>query len=159
MENQEQIVEVITRILEETAYVFTDTLSRDTMPNPEEWNASGVVLQFFGQVSGEMRMWASNGFLRCVAANMLGIGEDDPVAEEKGLDALKETLNIIVGNYLTTVYGEQPIFDLGLPKPLESDRLVIDSENTDGILLIADDYPILFLVENRSGTDDKSTGC
>jgi len=149
MEHKDKIIEVITKILEEAAFVFTDTLSNEDMPDPSTWDATGVVLQFYGPVNGEMRMWASNGFARCVAANMLGISEDEPAAAEKGLDALKESLNIIVGNYLTTIYGEEPVFDLGLPEPIEENKLVEDCANSDAVLLTADDHPILFAVENR----------
>jgi CheY-specific phosphatase CheX len=147
MDLKQRTVEVITRILEEAAFVFTDTLSADDVPDPEIWDASGVVLKFCGQASGEMRMWASTGFSSCVAANMLGVGEDDPAAAEKGFDALKESLNIIVGNYLTEIYGEKPVFDLGLPEQVEREKLAGDFANPDAVLLAADDHPVLFVVE------------
>jgi hypothetical protein len=146
MSTKEQTVEVVNRILEEAAFVFTDALMPEDVPDPSMWEASGVSLRFFGNPSGEMRMWASEGFSRCVAANMLGVSEDDPAAAEKGLDALKESLNIIVGNYLTAIYGEEPVFDLGLPEPVDRSRLGEDFDDPEAVLLAADDHPILFVI-------------
>ena len=149
MSDKEKTIEVISRILEDAAFVFTDAISGEDIPVPGEWEASGVGLDFSGEQCGQMRMWASDGFAACVAANMLGVPEDDPAASEKGLDALKESLNIIVGNYLTSFYGDEPIFDLGLPAPIESDALNSDMENSEAVWLSADDHPIMFLIENR----------
>ena len=151
MNVKEQTIEVVNRILEETAFVFTDVLAPEETPDPSTWEASGVALRFFGTPGGEMRLWASDGFARCVAANMLGVGEDDPAAAEKGIDALKESLNIIVGNYLTGVYGEKPVFDLGLPEPVDRERLAADFAHPDAVLLAADDHPVLILIEIDSG--------
>lgn len=152
MELRETTIGVVSKILEETAYIFTEIPDENPLPDTEQWEATGVVLRFYGSENGEMRMWASEGFARCVAANMLGIDEGDDAAASKGLDALKESLNIILGNYITTVYGVAPVFDLGLPEPLDFNLLKTDLENPDAILLTADDYPVLFIVEHEKNT-------
>ena len=158
MSTKVQTIEIVNRILEEAAFVFTDSLLPEDVPDPSTWEASGVALRFFGTPSGEMRMWASNGFSRCVAANMLGVSEDDPAAAEKGLDALKESLNIIVGNYLTAIYGEAPIFDLGLPEPVDRERLERDFDDPGAVLLAADDHPVLFVVSiGNTFADDQGS--
>lgn len=149
MADKEKTMEVISRILEDAAFVFTDAILEDDIPAPDTWEASGVGLDFSGEQCGQMRMWASDGFAACVAANMLGIPEDDSAAAEKGIDALKESLNIIVGNYLTSFYGEEPIFDLGLPTPLDKEQLNDDMRNGEAVWLSADDHPIMFVVEKR----------
>jgi len=148
MNLKETTITVISKILEETAYVFTEIPDENPVPDPRHWDATGVVLRYYGSENGEMRMWASQGFARCVAANMLGIDEDDATAASKGLDALKESLNIILGNYITTVYGVEPVFDLGLPEPLSHDRLKSDMAHPDAIFLTADEYPVLFVVDH-----------
>jgi len=149
MEDKEKTMEVISRILEDAAFVFTDVISDNSIPTAGEWEAAGVGLDFSGEQCGQMRMWASDGFTACVAANMLGVAEDDPAAAEKGLDALKESLNIIVGNYLTTFFGEEPIFDLGLPTPLAKEQLDADMNNPEAVWLSADDHPIMFVIEKK----------
>lgn len=149
MVDKEKQIEVISRILEETAFVFTDTISNAAIPDPGTWEVSGVSLDFSGEQSGQMRMWASHGFARSVAANMLGVSDDDPSAAEKGLDALKESLNIIVGNYLTTFFGEEPVFDLGLPQPVDPEKVADDVTSADAVWLSADDHPIMFITEIR----------
>jgi len=148
MDLREQTIQVIARILGETAYIFVEIPDENPIPDPDKWDAAGVSLRFYGSENGEMRMWASRGFARCVAANMLGIDEEDETAQEKGLDALKESLNIILGNYITTIYGVEPVFDLGLPEPLDPAALHTDLVRSDAILLTAEDYPVLFVTDH-----------
>lgn len=150
-DKKECTISVITRILEESAYVFTDVLEDPPAQITADWKATGVKLKFFGKESGEMRMWASDGFAQVVAANMLGIGEEDEQAIQKGMDALKESLNIILGNFITTVYGVELIFDLGLPEAVDPCMLTADMANPEAIWLSAEGYPVLFVTEMANG--------
>lgn len=144
---RERTLNVLSRILEESAYIFTDVASEKVLPEPSAWEADGVALTFTGIENGEMRLWASKGFSRVVAANMLGVDEDDDAAAQKGLDALKESLNILLGNYLTEIYGEEPVFDLGLPKAVSPSQMAEDLGNPEAFILAAEEYPVVFIVE------------
>lgn len=135
---------VISRILEEAAFIFTDELSTDNLPKPGAWKAEGVKLTFNGSPCGELHMWASEGFAIYAASNMLGIDPDAEHAREKGMDALKEILNMVVGNLITEVYGETLVFELGLPTPLDANVLDKDMADSSALWLCAEDNPVLF---------------
>lgn len=144
---KEKAVEVISRILSESAFIFVDPLEEDELPDVMEWEVEGVFLGFSGYCTGKLSMWASKDFLRYAAANMLGIDEESEEASEKGLDALKEILNIIVGNLLTTVYGAEPVFDLGIPEKLPPEIIKDGFNKENAIWLQAEGNPVLFLVD------------
>lgn len=143
----EQVSQTIGRVLEDAVFVFTDALSEEDVPKLEGWDARGVELNFTGEHSGKIRMWAGEGFLRLTAANMLGVDEDDADPDQKGTDALKELLNMIVGNVLTDVYGQEPVFNLGLPGVLDPGQLI----ELDGrrLWVNADGHPVLFVVKMK----------
>jgi CheY-specific phosphatase CheX len=139
--------QVITRILADAAFIFTDALSDKEKPDVADWDADGVSLRFKGTPSGELRMWVSKGFACYVAANMLGIDADSDESRQKGLDALKELLNMIVGNFITAAYGDKPVFALGLPKNLLRTEMEKDFSCTNTVWLEAEGNQILFVME------------
>lgn len=141
------LARVICRVFEDAAFVFTDRLDEADKPGAENWDAEGVSLRFSGERSGELRMWADKGFACYAAANMLGVEEESEGAREKGMDALKELLNIVVGNYLPAVYGDKPVFDLGLPQELKPENLRADWANPNSVWLEAEDNAVMFAAE------------
>lgn len=147
--NKEEIrniaMKVINRVLEESAFIFTDILEKGDYPDVRSWDAEGVSIEFKGEKSGVFHMWGDKNFYVCAAANMLGIDSDEPNAKKKGIDALKEILNIIVGNFITEAYGTEPIFQLALPEKLDGELLIEDSANENAIWLEAEENPILFV--------------
>jgi len=62
--------------------------------------------------------------------------------DEKALEAIMELLNMIVGRFLTSAYGEEPIFDLGLPCPIEG-GIPATSNAARRVWLDAEDSPVL----------------
>lgn len=143
---QEKAVGVISRVLEDAAFVFTDQLDVQDIPDAVSWDADGVSLTFEGYRRGELHMWASDGFARIAAANMLGIDVSEEGAREKGMDALKEILNMIVGNLLSAMFGDEPVFDLAIPQKLSESVLAGDCKSSDGIWLAAEEHAVLFTI-------------
>jgi hypothetical protein len=138
---------VIGRVLEDAAFIFTDLLDAADRPAAGAWQAEGVSLSFKGKACGELRMWVSREFALLAAGNMLGIEAGEAGAAEKGLDALKELLNIIVGNFITEVYGVEPVFDLGLPQRIDLPRLKADLSHPAAVWLQAEGCAVLVVVE------------
>jgi len=130
---------VAPRILEESAFLFSEPLDEDSIP-PEGWEPVGVELRWNGPSTGTMRLWADPGLLAVLAANMLGIDEDDPVSLAKGEDALKESLNMIVGNSLTEAWGPGPVFLLEVPRRIEG--AFSWSERDEGLWLSTEGRPV-----------------
>ncbi len=147
MATKDILTQTVGRILGEAAFIFTDSLDQKARPAAVTWDADGVALEFTGKPSGRIRMWVSNGFACYAAANMLGT---DPASEEaraKGIDALKELLNMIVGNFITAAYGDTPVFDVGLPATLSRELMAADICNADAVWLEAEGNAVLFVID------------
>jgi Chemotaxis phosphatase CheX len=143
----ETATQTISRILGEAAFIFTDTLDPGAKPADASWDADGVSLRFFGSPGGQLRMWVGKGFACYAAANMLGLDADSDDARRKGMDALKELLNMIVGNFITAAYGDKPVFELGLPEKISPDLMEKDFSNPDAIWLGAEGNPVLYIID------------
>jgi hypothetical protein len=141
--------QTMTRVLEAAAFIFTDRMGDGDKPALDTWQAEGVSLRFSGKPSGIVHMWVSNGFARCVAANMLGIDQESGAAQEKGLDALKEMLNMIVGNFLTAAFGEALVFELGLPEKTSPAFMEKHYNSKSSLWLQAEGNPVLFVIETN----------
>ena len=143
---REIVTQTIGRVLGEAAFIFTDILDNDSKPRAETWDADGVSLRFAGTPSGEIRMWVGSAFACIAAANMLGIDTGSDEARVKGLDALKELLNMIVGNFITEAYGETPVFVLGLPSTIANDQKAHDVGDPDAVWFEAEGSTVMFIV-------------
>jgi hypothetical protein len=148
MNNIKDIAEqTITDVLQKAVFIFTDPISENEIPALDTWEPDGVSIRFTGKPSGTVYIWVSKGFACCVAANMLGIDKDEPKASEQGIDALKELLNMIVGNLLTAVFGEEPVFELSLPVKAKRNKLLMQINLPDKVWLQAEGNPFLFTME------------
>jgi hypothetical protein len=143
---QEIALQTITRVLESAAFIFTDGLDKEK-PLAKTWEAQGVSLRFSGGPSGVFHMWVGKGFSCSVAANMLGIDAESGTAQSKGLDALKEILNMIVGNFITAAFGDKPLFELGIPAPADAALMEKHMNASGAVWLQAEGNPVLFVVE------------
>jgi chemotaxis protein CheY-P-specific phosphatase CheC len=138
--------EVIGRIIGEAAFMFIDPIDAKDRPVSEEWKVQGVRLSFNGDVSGEFRFWAPVSLSREIAVNMLGVDQSEPLPDEKLQDALKEIVNIIVGNFLTDMYGDGVAATLGLPCMIDPAKLPIDRGNPDALWLSMEGEAILCIM-------------
>ena len=75
-----------------------------------------VSLSFSGERSGDISLILPTALCQELSANILGEDMTEDGAPEKGLDAAKETLNIIAGQLLIQVFGETAIFNLPRPR-------------------------------------------
>jgi len=149
-ELKDVLLDVISRILQDAAFLFTDDFDEEMTPDFTTWKPRGAQLSFKGPSSGSLHIWAESDFYKIAAANMLGIDENDAEAEKKGIDALKELLNMIVGNFLTEAYGKDEFFELGIPSVLENEQLEKDYTNDENVWLDADGNAVLFSLISES---------
>lgn len=141
-EMREAMEIVATRILEDAAFLFTEDASDAGARFGSGWVPSGAQLRWEGPSCGTMRVWADPSLLPVLAANMLGIDEDDPDALAKGADALREILNMVVGNSLTEAWGPGPVFRLDIPCDIDPADFATDLD--DGLWVVAEGRPVLF---------------
>ena len=93
-----------------------------------------------------MTLLAPESLCRSLAANALGIDDEDDIPDDAKVDSLKELLNITCGNVLTRTFGTSPVFNLSIPEVTEAEpetwRLLMGDPNAaafcvDGIHVVA----------------------
>ncbi|MEN6624722.1 MAG: chemotaxis protein CheX [Candidatus Sumerlaeia bacterium] len=102
------------RVIEQLAFMFAEPAEKEAIPTPDGECVS-VAMRFEGALAGGLRLAVPAAMCGELAGNMLGMDPDDEQAIAKGLDALKELLNVICGNILTDIAGEEAVFSLSIP--------------------------------------------
>lgn len=142
-DREELIADVFCQVLEKFAFMFGETCEKEELIIEEDRYLQATI-NFHGFISGVFGIASPVSLCVDLAANILGIDPDDQMASEDGGDALKELLNVICGQILTRIFGEETIFNLSVPTLQEMDRDawrdLIDEPETIGLLL--DDIPM-----------------
>lgn len=138
---KQELRKIVSDSMEKLAFMF---FSPDMLREPVPFqNAVISQVSFTGIFSGRLAIVISEPALAELAANMLGIDGDD-VAQAQLHDALKETVNIICGNWLPVEGGDEAVFHIGPPKILDpSEAAVALTGQTPSVLekMSVDDEP------------------
>jgi hypothetical protein len=136
--------EAACRILEEQVFMFGEFCDKTRLP-PHSEPCFMASVDFEGPVVGTCFWVGSDVFCIELAANMLGVEPSDNLAVLGKEDALKELINVICCQFLTSVYGTAPLFQLGSPvsQHLNDKDWVryINSQGTVG--LVVEEEPVL----------------
>lgn len=110
---RETLSQVAQDILRATAFAFGDPCAPAELPEcgPAAIKAR---LRFQGHVSGELILAMPPDLCASLAADIL-TEDAAELGVEQTHDAIKELLNVIAGNWLTAVHGDQPAFALSTP--------------------------------------------
>ncbi len=119
----EEIKEIMSRVvietLEKLAYIFS---SPDDEMDSLTTDSVCVTVTFSGPFSGQLTMKTTTLVVMELTANMLGIDEEDITPEQQS-DALKETINILCGNLLPAISGDQDIFIINAPMIIDVEEI------------------------------------
>ena len=120
----ELVREVFSRVLEKQVFMFAEEASLDDLASGEgDWVEARI--SFHGPMEGSLSLALPKLAELEIAANFLGKDADDPDVALCAEDSLKEILNVVCGHMLTALAGEDPVFDLSIPKvlPIAGDEL------------------------------------
>lgn len=78
------------------------------------WNECEI--EYRGPIQARLRCWCTQAFANQLAANLLGIDENDDQANTSSDDALQEFMNVVCGQLVTAWHGTEPVFNLSIPK-------------------------------------------
>ncbi len=106
--------EVAAETLEQLAFIFSFSDDPDENAIWNE-NVTGCHLTFSGHHQGEILLAINSAVLPELAANMLGMDDDEEPSQEHQEDALREALNVICGNLLPKIGGVEAVFDISAP--------------------------------------------
>ena len=119
-ELEERMSQVAIDTLEKLAFMFAFSDEGGEDP-PRDSTVSGRV-SFTGPFSATLVMTISNEVLQELTANMLGLDDGEETTQDRQSDALKETMNVICGNLLPAIAGDEVVFDIGAPKVIPADQ-------------------------------------
>lgn len=107
---------ILCRVVEETlenlAFIFSLSEEEDILDATDASMAFSVA--FSGPFSGGLYWAVSRSILPELAANMLGL-EEDEISLEEQRDAASEALNIICGNLLPEIADKEAVFNIDPP--------------------------------------------
>ncbi|MCK5683773.1 chemotaxis protein CheX [bacterium] len=143
-EYDEILNDVVCSVFEQMAFMFGDPVDRDECQSDAD-KFLKVHMSFSGDKSGHVEMIIENEMCAIIASNVLGIDSDDDKAHAFGTDSVKEMLNVICGQTLTSIAGNEPIFNLSVPdieelKPRHWKKLL---KSETYLYFVVDEYPLL----------------
>ena len=135
----------LTMVLETMAFAFADEMdSADDMDREESYFR--VQMSFSGPHTGGVLFFCNDDLASEVATNTLGADPEDVTEPMKG-DALKEMLNMACGQYLTSRFGDEPVFDLSVPQieQVKSDKILAFAEKNHCLFYEVEDMHLLIV--------------
>ena len=152
---EQKIKDIISSVTNETIeklaflFAFPDDERKTDVPSPA---ITGRVV-FGGYFPGSMVIRLSTSILPELSANMLGLDEDE-IAFQDQQDAFKEMINVICGNTLPAIAGDEVEFNIGAPEILsENDALIeVGKENPTCLtkLMLNDGFcDVYFIIDSQ----------
>jgi hypothetical protein len=108
--DRQQLIQVVADVLEAQAFMFADEGDGD-LP---EGAGPCAEIRFDGPTRGHLALALHGGLAVDLAANVLGL-EPEACTADIAADALKEVANVACGQILTRIWGEEVVFQLGIP--------------------------------------------
>lgn len=101
-------------ILGDLAFMIVDP-AHDLAPDSGE-SVLSMSVEYRGPLLGSLRGWCSQAFARELMSLMTGADVSDGADASEVSDALGELMNVLCGNLVTTLYGKDQVFTLGIPQ-------------------------------------------
>ena len=132
-------------VLESAAFLFVDEEKMDPS-GINEISFKVARILFSGFKEGRVFLWMTEETADDAARNMLGLDDDYEVNEKQRDDVLMEILNMIIGNLLTAMFGENVIFKLSIPEKINNEETPESFPDTT-VFLSIDEHPLLISIE------------
>ncbi len=150
------INETVSGVLEQTAFMFPEPVDMASGVSFEDFEYVLVKLNYSGYKDGTVQMIIPVDFCAELSANLLGedIGDVDP--EENNFDSAKELLNIVSGQLLVNLFGDEALFsltDLVVTK-LEKDAFFSIIEGCEYHCCMVDDYPVITIYNSQEVSNE-----
>jgi chemotaxis protein CheY-P-specific phosphatase CheC len=138
------LTEVMIDVLEKLAFMFGDEVGKEEIPFPGR-DCVEANMYFKGPRSGKLGIVVPVDICPVIAANILGMDVEDLSSQDQDFDALKEVLNVICGNVLTTLEGDEAVFDLTVPETqfVSAQKWNEILNSSESIAYIVDEQPAL----------------
>ena len=146
------LTEVVTEVLERQAYMFGEACPKEGLVT-EAQAFLHATMSFQGPARGRVGVAAPADLCIELAANVLGVANEEMLAEQDPSDAFGELLNVVCGHLLTALYDPQLVFQTSTPEVTELDlrgwRSLLDHDASVGLCI--DDVPAVAYVRLEGG--------
>jgi CheY-specific phosphatase CheX len=122
---------IFSEVLASLAFMFTDQEMAEPDPG-EPWLETAI--SYRGSAKGTLRFRCTRSFAVQLSANLLGLDPLDEEATNQAEVAVKEFMNILCGQFVTSVHGTKDVFDLTIPETGEMPEMP-DTEAADSPVL------------------------
>ena len=145
MNDNDILIKVCCDVFESLSFMFGEAIDIDEVESESE-SFINVSISYKGDRAGAIILIVSAETAKILAYNILGIDEDEEnLPFESSIDALKEFLNTICGQFITSRFGDEPVFDLTVPetKTISLDEWQESVDSGNFLALNVEDEPIL----------------
>ncbi len=142
----EFLAESLQSVLEKMVFMITDTLDDDELDTGAV-DLLRAEMEFSGSQNGKAVLAAQSDLCAEIAENILGIDHDD-VDQGSLEDALREILNMTCGQYLTSRWGEEQVFDLTVPgvTTIDTEQWTELAQDEQSVVIDAEGYQMIAAV-------------
>ncbi len=137
---QETLKRVVVDVLERFAFMFAESCE-DHPDASDDWYV--VELTFRGPDCGVLRIAANDVMCQELAVNVLGTDDVDELEPSAPGDALKELANIVLGQVVADLFGDEAVFALSIPTLLTTVDNSTLRDEVASIALLVDDEPLI----------------
>lgn len=109
---QRELSTIVSDVLGDLAFMVAESGASE-LPVGSIWLAGEV--RYLGARRGTIRAWCTREFAAKLAANLLGVEPGSTEAQIRSEDSVRELLNIICGQVVTTWHGTSSVFNLTIP--------------------------------------------
>lgn len=106
---------MVASVLERTMFIFAEPAS-PTEPQ-SQWKSA---ITFSGSFSGAVTVTATEGFVRQLVGGFVSVEPQDADLSQYGQDAMNELANLVGGQIVAALGGEDRPIRLGLPDPAKA---------------------------------------
>lgn len=145
MNHNDILISTCCDVFESLSFMFGEAIDLDEVESDSE-TFIHVSISYKGDRAGAINLIVSAETASSLAYNILGIDEgEEELTIESAMDALKELLNTICGQFMTSMFGDEPVFDLTVPetKIISLDEWLETVTSGDFLAVNIEDQPIL----------------
>lgn len=129
--NTEDLQSLMGQTLERAAFVLTDPTE---VIETDKFDQHARISYTSEAEEADVYLSATTGFLREFASSLLGIEEDDPSIDSELVHAISELANILAGEIVVQLGGEDTRFVLGVPEACVDDGIPLVASSASACL-------------------------
>ena len=113
--DQQSLARMVASVLERTMFIFAEPTAPAESTGP--WSSA---ITFSGAFNGAVTVTASEGFVRQLVGGFVSVEPQEADLAKFGQDAMNELANLVGGQIVAALGGEERPIRLGLPDPAKA---------------------------------------